>query len=365
MHNNPLRGGSSRSTVSHNIRELRHKGYPQKQAVAISLENARRHPSRPRKENPAHHDRLEDMARDEARATGCSLVEARSRLRREMDRKRASSSGHGHLAGRPTSSAPPPHHHRPNPIESYACALCGQRVDDGLPCGCGQRNTRASFAHPGKCAVCGYPTVAGDSVCHKHGGNKAVDDTMGVISVRIGDDVWPINTPEKQQAAEEEMRSLGVESLPIQRNGELTGKRLFASSEAPRRANPLGENKYLVSIYDSSGRTLLEEFERVDAEGDEMALALTIAKSRKAGEIVEIDDGIGRRMRARVTKNGYESVTNDDTSKMLGRGRHQNPIEEDNFDHYLPNPVRARTGKVPTGFESPKRLALRQERPRP
>lgn len=356
MRNNPLRGGSSRSTVSHNIRELRHKGYPQKQAVAISLENARRHPSRPRKENPAHDDQLEAMARDEARTTGCSLVEARSRLRREMQQRRA--------AARPEESVS--RSRRENPIESYKCALCGQRVDDGLPCGCGARGARASYAHPGKCAVCGYPTVAGDAVCHKHGGNKAVDDTMGVISVRIGDDVWPIDTPMKRQAAEEEMVSLGLESLPIQRNGVLTGTRLFASGASmERKQNPIA--KYLVSVYDKSGRTLLDESERVDDDGDEMTFLLTIAKTRKAGEIVEIDDGMGRRLRVRVTASGYESINEGsgsaDLTKMLGRGRHQNPIEEDNFDHYLPNPVKTpRTGKVPSGFEAPKRLALPNER---
>lgn len=356
MRNNPLRGGSTRSTVSHNIRELRHKGYPQKQAVAISLENARRHPSRPRKENPAHDDQLEAMARDEARTTGCSLVEARSRLRREMQQRRA--------AARPKESVS--RSRRENPIESYKCALCGQQVDDGLPCGCGARGARASYARPGKCAVCGYPTVAGDAVCHKHGGNKAVDDTMGVISVRIGDDVWPIDTPMKRQAAEEEMASLGLESLPIQRNGVLTGTRLFASGASmERKQNPIA--KYLVSVYDKSGRTLLDESESVDNDGDEMTFLLGIAKSRKPGEIVEIDDGMGRRLRVRVTASGYESInegsTSADLTKMLGRGRHQNPIEEDNFDHYLPNPVKApRTGKVPSGFEAPKRLSLPSER---
>ncbi len=36
----PLKKGSSKKTVSSNIRELRHSGYPQKQAVAISLKKA-------------------------------------------------------------------------------------------------------------------------------------------------------------------------------------------------------------------------------------------------------------------------------------------------------------------------------------
>jgi hypothetical protein len=36
----PLKRGSSRAVVSHNIRTLRHEGYPQSQAVAISLRKA-------------------------------------------------------------------------------------------------------------------------------------------------------------------------------------------------------------------------------------------------------------------------------------------------------------------------------------
>lgn len=38
----PLAKGSSKKTVSANIRELRHSGYPQRQAVAIALSSARR-----------------------------------------------------------------------------------------------------------------------------------------------------------------------------------------------------------------------------------------------------------------------------------------------------------------------------------
>lgn len=38
----PLKKGSSKKTVSANIRELRHSGYPQKQAVAIALSTARK-----------------------------------------------------------------------------------------------------------------------------------------------------------------------------------------------------------------------------------------------------------------------------------------------------------------------------------
>lgn len=38
----PLKRGGSRKTVSSNIRKLRREGYPQKQAVAISLAHARK-----------------------------------------------------------------------------------------------------------------------------------------------------------------------------------------------------------------------------------------------------------------------------------------------------------------------------------
>lgn len=36
----PLRKGSGRKAVSHNIKKLRDEGYPQKQAVAIALDKA-------------------------------------------------------------------------------------------------------------------------------------------------------------------------------------------------------------------------------------------------------------------------------------------------------------------------------------
>jgi len=46
MKSNPLRRGSSRAVISSNIRELMRSGkYPQKQAVAIALSNADRHPN--------------------------------------------------------------------------------------------------------------------------------------------------------------------------------------------------------------------------------------------------------------------------------------------------------------------------------
>ena len=36
----PLKKGRSKATVSKNIRELRHSGYPQKQAIAIAMKKA-------------------------------------------------------------------------------------------------------------------------------------------------------------------------------------------------------------------------------------------------------------------------------------------------------------------------------------
>lgn len=38
----PLKRGKSKETVSSNISELRHSGYPQKQAIAIALSQARK-----------------------------------------------------------------------------------------------------------------------------------------------------------------------------------------------------------------------------------------------------------------------------------------------------------------------------------
>jgi hypothetical protein len=63
---NPLRPGHDRETISANISELMHQGRPQKQAVAIALENARRHPRR--RSNPAVRpvdwDRVNELSQD-------------------------------------------------------------------------------------------------------------------------------------------------------------------------------------------------------------------------------------------------------------------------------------------------------------
>lgn len=36
----PLKKGRSKKTISENIRELRHAGYPQRQAIAIAMNKA-------------------------------------------------------------------------------------------------------------------------------------------------------------------------------------------------------------------------------------------------------------------------------------------------------------------------------------
>lgn len=38
----PLKKGQSKKVVGQNVRELKHSGYPQKQAVAIAMSNARK-----------------------------------------------------------------------------------------------------------------------------------------------------------------------------------------------------------------------------------------------------------------------------------------------------------------------------------
>jgi hypothetical protein len=38
----PLKSGTSQATVSKNISELRHSGYPQKQAIAIAMSQKRK-----------------------------------------------------------------------------------------------------------------------------------------------------------------------------------------------------------------------------------------------------------------------------------------------------------------------------------
>lgn len=46
----PLKKGTSKKTISDNIQELEHSGRPHRQAVAIALEEARRHGAKiPRK----------------------------------------------------------------------------------------------------------------------------------------------------------------------------------------------------------------------------------------------------------------------------------------------------------------------------
>lgn len=49
---NPLKGGSSKATISANIRKLMHEGYPQRQAIAIAFSKAGKARRNPDDENP-------------------------------------------------------------------------------------------------------------------------------------------------------------------------------------------------------------------------------------------------------------------------------------------------------------------------
>lgn len=55
----PLKSGSSQKVISSNIRELRHAGYPQKQAIAIAESKA--HP-KVKHHNP-HHETIHQKKR--------------------------------------------------------------------------------------------------------------------------------------------------------------------------------------------------------------------------------------------------------------------------------------------------------------
>lgn len=45
----PLKKGSSKKTISTNISELRHSGYPQKQSIAIAMNKAGKSKPKPKK----------------------------------------------------------------------------------------------------------------------------------------------------------------------------------------------------------------------------------------------------------------------------------------------------------------------------
>lgn len=47
----PLKKGSSKATISDNISELRHSGYPEKQAIAIAMSKAGKGRKKKRKKN--------------------------------------------------------------------------------------------------------------------------------------------------------------------------------------------------------------------------------------------------------------------------------------------------------------------------
>ena len=50
----PLKKGSSRETISENISEMEHSGYPHRQAVAAALSNARRSKKKVGKKHKGH-----------------------------------------------------------------------------------------------------------------------------------------------------------------------------------------------------------------------------------------------------------------------------------------------------------------------